>query len=488
MKKTKIIRKLTFAGSLFLAFTAGAQTWQQTYGTNGHYANCITRTNDKGYLIGGGTSTAGSLMKVDSVGSVLWAKSYSYTPAGDITDVQVLPDSSIICGGYTNGNSAVLKLTAIGNISFARQFSGFGARVMRASGGYYLACGQDGAVVRVSTSGSATWEKFFKYSALELAQIRDIAELTDGNFIGVGSGGQLGESIVLVKFDSNGDTLWTKLHGTTGCNLYSVVALNDGTFLACGMRSSSNETLLIKLDNAGTLIWYRSFGSAQSFKIIDALDGGVYVAGNTTFQGAGGSDLFLMKVDGSGSLNWFKTYGGTGDEYLGDAVLSHDNKNIILVGSTTGFSTNGASYLVAADTSGQVACNIQSGTLSSFNNNPVFYSGLQISNPSTYTGITVAVSPLAVVGSTLCSTVGISEHASSSSNIMLYPNPSSGDFKIILALDADLYVTDLIGRELLSVHAVEGVNNVHLDAPNGIYVLKIYDGTENRTERIIINR
>lgn len=482
MKRTLLL--LTFG----LSICVQAQTWQQTYGTNGYYANCITRTNDRGYLIGGGTSTAGSLMKIDSVGSVLWAKSYSYTPAGDITDVQVLPDSSIICGGYTNGNSAVLKLTASGNISFARQFSGFGAKVMRSSGGYYLACGQDGAVVRVSTSGSAVWEKFFKYSASELAQVRDIAELTDGNFIGVGSGGQLGESIVLVKFDSNGDTLWTKLHGTTGCNLYSVVALNDGTFLACGMRSSSNETLLIKLDNAGTLIWYRSFGSAQSFKIIDALDGGVYVAGNTTFQGAGGSDLFLMKVDGSGSLNWFKTYGGTGDEYLGDAVLSHDNRNIILVGSTTGFSTNGAAYLVAADTSGQVACNTQSGTLSSFNNNPVFYSGLQISNPSTLTGITINVSSLAVTGSTLCSTVGINEEPTPTESVTLYPNPSSGYFHISVARNSIITVTDLLGQQILSGTSIEGERTIHLDTPNGIYFLLVDDGNTTTTRRIIINR
>lgn len=481
---------LLIIGSVIIVIVADAQTWQQTYGTNGYYGNAIAKTFDKGYLIGGGTGAAGMLMKIDSTGSMIWTKTYAFSSAGDIADVKVASDSNIVTGGYFNSNAGITKLTPTGNISFARQFSGGWSSALITSSNYFLACGHTGSLLRVSNTGSIAWEKFFKYSASEEARIKDIAELTDGNFVGVGSGGSINESIFLVKFDGNGDTLWTKFYGTTGCTLESIVAMGDGTFLASGYRSSGSELLVIKMDNAGNLIWYKGFSAFtnEPSKIIDAEDGGTYIAGATYFQGAGSSDLFLMKLDGAGNMSWLKTYGAASNESFGDAILSHNNNNVVLIGSTSGFSTTGGIYLVSTDTSGNSSCNTLPGTLTSYNITPSFYSGVQITSPTTLTGITLSVNTASPTSSIICTSVGVSELASDTKLSFVYPNPSSGDFKLSLKNDSYVNVTNLLGQSILQDNYKQGENYINLNIPNGIYFINVKSKSNISTHRLIINK
>jgi hypothetical protein len=466
-----------------------AQTWQQTYGTNGYSAVSIEKTFDNTYVIAGGTNSSdGFLMKIDSIGSIIWSRSVSVTSGNTyLNHVKQAPDSSLILTGSFNGNAGLAKLSSTGNLLLARQCANSLQALCVSSSNFYLLGGEGG--LRLSNTGTSIWEDHFQYSASEYARIAAITELPGGNFIGAGSGGILNESVFLVKLDANGDTIWTKFYGTTGCHFTDIISPTTGTFYTCGNQSSSAQTFVCKWDTTGNLIWFKSislgFGS-NAVKLINSHDGGILVAGNISSQGAGGSDMFLMKLDGSGNMTWLKTYGGSGNEYLSDAVWG--GGKVLMVGSTDGFSTNTGAYVVCADTSGNTGCNMTIGSATSFSIVPSFYSSIQISNPNSTSALSINMATSIPTASVLCTTVNVNEYSSDTQSVFLYPNPSNGEFKITLESNATVIVTDILGQTVWWAEYSEGENRLDLNVPDGIYFISTSSRLGASTQQLIINK
>ena len=103
--------------------------------------------------------------------------------------------------------------------------------------------------------------------------------------------------ILLAKFDSNGNHLWSKRFG--GIN-------GDGG-------------ISISIDSYGNLYVTGCFGSST----IDF--------GGGTLTNAGGLDIFIAKFDGNGNHLWSKRFGGSGGD-LGHSVSVDSSGNIYLTG------------------------------------------------------------------------------------------------------------------------------------------------------------
>ncbi|OPY26200.1 MAG: hypothetical protein A4E28_02658 [Methanocella sp. PtaU1.Bin125] len=140
-------------------------------------------------------------------------------------------------------------------------------------------------------------------------------------------------SLPAIAADSN-DTFppveWQTTYGGAYSDVgYSAVPVPDG-YLVVGVTKSygngSYDTWLLKLDNAGNVLWNRTYGGTGGdwcYGIMPASDGNYVMVGATNSWGAGGFDIWLVKVNGDGDQIWSKTFGGpNGDAGFGVAPLA----------------------------------------------------------------------------------------------------------------------------------------------------------------------
>lgn len=149
----------------------------------------------------------------------------------------------------------------------------------------------------------------------------------------------------LIKTNSNGDTLWTKIFtGPKYYFIHSGIELTMGNgFVFVGHTKTSaggpEDIWLVKTDVNGDTVWTRSFGGTGreiAASIYRTADGGFIISANTDSYGAGDLDVWLIKVDSNGNLDWSKTYGGSELDVAND-VRPTDDGGYIIAGHTESF-------------------------------------------------------------------------------------------------------------------------------------------------------
>jgi hypothetical protein len=195
-----------------------------------------------------------------------------------------------------------------------------------------------------------TFRKSYDYN-YDYTGACNLIRTLDGNFVVAGTtrlaGGLLGSTIA--KIDSLGDTLWTKSYGP---NLYmwnySIRQTSDGGFIFCGATNSYGaglyDVLLIRMDSVGDTLWTKVYGGPlddYGSHAEQTMDSGFIVTGNTKSFGAGGSDAFLIKTDAMGDISWMKTYGSTLDN-IAESVIQTSDSGYVMTGDFTLIKTNAA--------------------------------------------------------------------------------------------------------------------------------------------------
>ncbi|MBN4072436.1 T9SS type A sorting domain-containing protein [Crocinitomix catalasitica] len=133
---------------------------------------------------------------------------------------------------------------------------------------------------------------------------------------------------VIMKFNLNGDTLWTtelgdidKLDGFT-----SIVIAQDSNYVFVGQSDTysagigEDDAWIVKTDTAGNLIWQNNFGGAMGdyFNDVDTtIDGGFIASGYTNSISGFDNDIMVVRVDSNGNEVWTK--------YFGNAVSSESS-------------------------------------------------------------------------------------------------------------------------------------------------------------------
>jgi K+/H+ antiporter YhaU regulatory subunit KhtT len=183
----------------------------------------------------------------------------------------------------------------------------------------------------------------YKYGA-------SIKPTSDGGFVIGGRGRDIGGyfDFALVKIDSAGRFVWGSNLGSTDHDLAaSAIETSDGGYILTGYTRGygavGDDVLLIKTDQNGDLVWEKTFGGAlqdHGKSVIETSDGGYLVTGFTYSSGAGNDDMYLIKTDVSGNLVWEKTFGNT----------SYDRGHSVIEVSTGGYLITG--YSIPLDGSG----------------------------------------------------------------------------------------------------------------------------------------
>jgi hypothetical protein len=249
----------------------GDTLWTRVYGGyNWEDANAVRQTADGGFIVIGNTWSAHVynsdiyLLKTDSYGDMLWARIYDRN--GDIDDgfsvLQTDDGGYMVAGvtcpyGYSRPDFYLMKIDSIGNIVWTRNYGGDdgeaahdliectdGGFVMVGYTNSYGAGFFDYYMVKVNDVGDTIFTRIFGGSGEDMAN--SVIQTPDNGFLIAGTDGSFGElfDYYLVRTDSNGDTLWTRSYDASRYDkAYSVLQTMDGNYIIAG------ETAILGIEN-----------------------------------------------------------------------------------------------------------------------------------------------------------------------------------------------------------------------------------------------
>lgn len=380
----KIIILALLAGLLESAI---AQPIPDTLWTRGVGGANLDQGNSMDAIFGGGTVQAGQtrsfgagnwdfyVTNYNSAGSLQWTRTYGGTRQDIAYDIQQTLDSGFIISGYSetrfvNGDAWLVKTNSIGDTAWTRYY-GASAGFERYYGVQplvdgYICCGTINSggssqivLARYNLIGDSLWTKRIGGAGSEVGY--DLQVDGDGGFIITGYTSSIGlgaEGCFLLKTNSNGDSLWSRVYGGTLSDIsYALQIAADGGYYLAGRSFSfgvaSGDLYLIRTTSGGDTLWTRTFGysSAQLNAVIPASDGSCYVAG---YGSSGvGQDYILMRISSAGSVLWTRTYGGAAQDLCTDLELTTAGE-FYLSGNSQSYSPTVDYYLVKTGAEGSI--------------------------------------------------------------------------------------------------------------------------------------
>jgi len=189
-----------------------------------------------------------------------------------------------------------------------------------------------------------------------------VTNTNDGGFAITGNINSNNNDILVAKFNSLGNTQWTRTIGGSSYDIsYSITETSDnGLVVTGGTMSYGNgnfDLIIAKFDSSGNLLWTKTLGGSNedfAFSVIETSDNNLVTTGWTKSYGGSDKDVLVVKFDNNGNEIWTKTIGGTNiDE--GYALTELNNGQIAVVGYTTSYGgTDNDILILMLDSSGDI--------------------------------------------------------------------------------------------------------------------------------------
>jgi hypothetical protein len=311
-----MIRILIIIHSLFLLsvnvlFSQVTQEWAKTYfnETQNVYGKVIAvDTLGNVYSAGDGGNFYTAVVKYNSAGSQVWAYRYMLD---DSYPSYIIVDK--------NGD------------------------VYLAGTSYYY------VLTKISKDGNLLWKRTYDGTQYQTQNFLCGLVLTESNCpIISGAIGFAGTNadIVTIKYNTNGDTLWTARYNSLNNNVdqaRSLAQAKDGSLLIAGYRYNGTALkpsfLSVKYDSSGVFKWARTYGSPDSSNWL--YDGTFDNNGNSFVVGWLNEYAYCtIKYNANGDFKWARTYSSTVSSFP-YAIKTDNNGNVIVTGndysSTQGF-------------------------------------------------------------------------------------------------------------------------------------------------------
>ena len=242
-----------------------------------------------------------------------------------------------------NDNFRAMALDSQGNIYITGDTNGV---LGESNAGSY-----DAHLIKYDSAGNHVWTRQFGTEAFD--QGCNLAIDDQDNIYVVGDTyGNMAQPVVgetdtfLVKFDSQGQTLWTTQHSMGEKDMGTRLVLDpQGGIYVGGILDYGNHraVFISRLDEHGGHVWSHSVGDDRTSVWLKKIEvdrqGGVYIFGNTRGDlggsNAGRDDMFLWKYDGDGQVLWTEMSGTHEHDFARDLLID-DQGDIYLAGSTRG--------------------------------------------------------------------------------------------------------------------------------------------------------
>ena len=234
--------------------SSGNPQWANNYGGSlGDYGSEVLETTDGGYIIAGWSETISSsddilIIKTDSIGNLLWTHTYGTNHHEIAFSIHATRDGGYIVTGQSSFSSGydtyLLKIDGIGYLDWFKSLNGVdgevGQSVDETSDGGIVITGHitfDGTndrnsfLIKTDSLGDVLWSKIFLGSGNNGA--RSVKQTQDKGFIL--SGGTLlsGTNI------SNAYIIKTDSLGNSGCNENSIIFSSFNDTIAIGNPAMS---------------------------------------------------------------------------------------------------------------------------------------------------------------------------------------------------------------------------------------------------------
>lgn len=462
---------------LLLSFAVKGQVYFQKVFQSSPFdqeAQDVLPMPDGGYLLAGYTTNTTIndcdvyIMKADANGNLLWTKTYGGNKPDFPYHMLATNDGNYFLVGYSQSYGGgdydilLMKIDPSGNLLWTKTYGGFGNDIGRdvisTTDGNYLIVGSSGSqsdqnanLIKIDPAGTVIWSKLYGGTSNDYGNCVKVT--SDGGYIMVGqtfSFNAPGGDAYLVKMDANGDTLWTKrFGGAYNDEGYYITANSDGSLVFI-VRDSSNvgmdiDTRVIKTDNLGNVIWNKVYGGNRKDtpKMIQSTSDGGYIIGAISRSfGWVNPDMWIVKLDMNGDSTWTRHYGGSQNEHC-YVIREMADGSYIACGKT-------ASYGPDFD--------------------PIF---IKINSMGTMA-------------------VGINELAYTKGNVNLYPNPSSGIFRIDVGETnpSKISIFNALGEQIFTKRGTfnEADFVINMEGQKaGVYFLTVEADEKSASTRFIIN-
>ncbi|MBK6777192.1 MAG: hypothetical protein IPG74_15610 [Flavobacteriales bacterium] len=190
------------------------------------------------------------------------------------------------------------------------------------SDGGFLVCGftegtgteEDVYVLRTTGNGTLLWATAVDFGASEVGWC--LRRTDDDGCIVVANSFDAGDpngEINLLRFDPNGDTLWTRTILTPGADESHGLAItsDDGLIIAGGIGYPDRDILLVRTDELGNEQWRRThatLGDEAARDVQQMDDGGFIVGGRKEDLLTNDIQMHLMRTDADGYMEWERTF------------------------------------------------------------------------------------------------------------------------------------------------------------------------------------
>jgi uncharacterized delta-60 repeat protein len=322
----------TYGDMLTIKYSSGgAEVWNDRYNGEGNDVDGATaivvdesgNVIVTGYSVGAITSEDFTTIMYNSSGTRLWNSKYNNPSVSDIdiaTSLVLDNDGNICVTGYSIGGNAlediaVVKYDAFGNELWASRFNG-------SENNYDIATG-----IAVDAN-SNIYVSGYSYSSASQ------------------------EDYVTVKFNSNGDELWSRTYNgsANGYDISAGIAVDQAGYVFVSGYSfggtSEEDYATVKYNTDGVQYWEKRYnGTGNSYDIATAIKcdnaGNVYVTGYSLDPNTS-EDYATLKYNTDGDLVWTEKYNGPANEGDIANTLAVDASNNVYV---SGFSYEGASAI-----------------------------------------------------------------------------------------------------------------------------------------------
>lgn len=287
--------------------STGDTLWTREYGgKSDDRGYSVQQTGDGGFIIVGKTRSFGAggfdayLIRIDSIGDTLWTKTYGTVDNEEGWSVDLTSDGGFVIAGWTT---------------------------------HVNPPGYNVYLVRTDSVGDTLWNKTYQDGeAYSVKHTKDKGFIVTG--YSVDTANNYDYQLFLIRTDSTGDTLWTKTYGDKDSpeEGRSVQQTIDNGFIISGSKGvgKSDNTYLIRTDSRGDTLWTKMYNLGDITRgnsLEQTGDSGFIVAGCI------GGDVLILRTDHKGETLWTKTYGTETLIETGKSVQQTSDGGYIVAGT-----------------------------------------------------------------------------------------------------------------------------------------------------------